>query len=260
VQIDWLIVAAQVLNFLLLVWLLKRFLYRPVLAAMARRQQHIGERLQAAEARERQAGQAQARYEAELERLEARRETLLAAARAEVDAERHALREQARAEIEATEARWRRDLQREQAEFLAELRREIGSAAQAVASQWMLELADADLQERMSARLLARVAALDPGTRETLAGSREGLTLRTAWPLDEPARAQIAQRLQASLGRPVPVQWVHDETLICGLALEGGGHRLDWDLADRLEGLAQRLQARLSALAVPAGAAPAGPA
>ena len=35
--IDWFTVGAQALNFLILIWLLKRFLYRPVLAAIEAR-------------------------------------------------------------------------------------------------------------------------------------------------------------------------------------------------------------------------------
>ncbi|NLX99005.1 MAG: hypothetical protein GXY83_22905 [Rhodopirellula sp.] len=35
--IDWFTVAAQVVNFLILVWLLKRFLYKPILHAIARK-------------------------------------------------------------------------------------------------------------------------------------------------------------------------------------------------------------------------------
>ncbi len=50
-QIDWLTVIAQIVNFLILVWLLKRFLYQPVINAMDQREQRIAERLQKAELR-----------------------------------------------------------------------------------------------------------------------------------------------------------------------------------------------------------------
>ena len=44
-DVDWITVSAQIVNFLILVWLLKRFLYRPVLNAMNRREQRIHQRL-----------------------------------------------------------------------------------------------------------------------------------------------------------------------------------------------------------------------
>lgn len=248
-QIDWLIVGAQLLNFVVLVALLRRFLYRPVLAAMERREQHIAQRLRAADDREQRARETQERYEAQLAQVATRREELLKAARQEADAERHELRERARAEVEATEARWRSDLQREQGEFLVELRREIAATAQAVAGQILTELADADLQQRMTARLLTRLDTLEAGERTALAGGPEGVTVRTAWPLDDAARTQIEKQFRQRLGRQVPVHWQRDDTLVCGLSIEGSGHRLAWDLADRLDTLAQRLRERLATLA-----------
>ena len=43
-QIDWITVAAQIVNFLILVWLLQHFLYGPITRAMQRREQRIAER------------------------------------------------------------------------------------------------------------------------------------------------------------------------------------------------------------------------
>jgi len=47
-EINWFTVIAQIVNFLILVWLLKRFLYKPVLKAIAEREQKIASRLDAA--------------------------------------------------------------------------------------------------------------------------------------------------------------------------------------------------------------------
>jgi len=43
--IDWFTVVAQVVNFLILVWLLKRFLYRPILNAIDAREKRIATKL-----------------------------------------------------------------------------------------------------------------------------------------------------------------------------------------------------------------------
>ena len=47
--LDWFTVAAQIANFAILVWLLKRFLYRPVLDAMAAREKRVRETVAAAD-------------------------------------------------------------------------------------------------------------------------------------------------------------------------------------------------------------------
>ena len=55
-SVNWFTVAAQVVNFLILVWLLHRFLYGPIIAAMDRRERRIAERLQDAQRKGRYRG------------------------------------------------------------------------------------------------------------------------------------------------------------------------------------------------------------
>lgn len=59
--IDWFTVGAQTLNFLILVWLMKRFLYQPVLDAIDAREQRIAQEL--ADAAQKQAQAQQEREE-----------------------------------------------------------------------------------------------------------------------------------------------------------------------------------------------------
>ncbi|MEO5958542.1 MAG: F0F1 ATP synthase subunit B, partial [Opitutaceae bacterium] len=49
--IDWFTVGAQVLNFLILVWLMKRFLYKPILNAIDAREKKISAELADAESK-----------------------------------------------------------------------------------------------------------------------------------------------------------------------------------------------------------------
>ena len=44
-QVDWITTIAQIINFLVLVYLLKRFLYGPIVSAMIHREAHIAERV-----------------------------------------------------------------------------------------------------------------------------------------------------------------------------------------------------------------------
>ena len=53
--IDWFTVGAQALNFLILVWLLKRFLYKPILHAIDEREKRIAKELADADAKKAEA-------------------------------------------------------------------------------------------------------------------------------------------------------------------------------------------------------------
>ena len=66
--------------------------------------------------------------------------------------------------------------------------------------------------------------------------------------IDASQRGQATRALHERLGRDTPVHYERDEALVCGVALEGGGHRLGWSVADYLQGLERRLRERLSAL------------
>lgn len=247
-QIDWLIVGAQVVNFLLLVFLLQRFLYRPVLEAMARREKRIADRLHEADAREQSAQRKAMQYEQQLAQIDAQRTELLAAAKTAVADERRDLLARAHAEITQAETHWRQDLEREQRELLGDLRHELAAAAQLVARKALADLADAELQQQMISTLLGRLDRLDSQARAALAASGDGLTVRAAFMLDSTQRGQITRALHERLGREVAIHYAQDDALVCGIALEGGGRQLAWNLADYLDGFEQRLRERLSTL------------
>ncbi len=76
-EIDWLTVSAQIVNFLVLVWLLQHFLYKPVIDAMDRRQQSIADNINEAKNREQTAQLTMQNYESKIAALEQDKANLL---------------------------------------------------------------------------------------------------------------------------------------------------------------------------------------
>ena len=87
-QLDWTTFLLEIANFLVLVWILQRFLYDPVRAAITRRQERIEALLGEARAAEAKAEELKSRYENRLKEWGAEREKLRAQLVAELDAER----------------------------------------------------------------------------------------------------------------------------------------------------------------------------
>ena len=167
-QIDWLTVAAQIVNFLVLVWLLQRFLYRPITSAMRRREERIESRL--AEAREaRETAEAEERRLEEKEAdLDARADAILASAREEAEELRERLERELREEMEEKRAAWRRHLAEERDALVVSLRRQAGQKVLRIAERVLADYADSDVAERVS--------RLDPGRRSRVGGRlREGV-------------------------------------------------------------------------------------
>src|SRR5215510_12857702 len=109
--IDWFTVVAQSINFLLLVWLLKRFLYRPILSAMDAREQRITAQLHDAEALKQEAEAQSKDLRAASEEFARRKQALFDEAKAEADTTRERLSEEARHEIQSLRRKWHETLQ-----------------------------------------------------------------------------------------------------------------------------------------------------
>jgi F-type H+-transporting ATPase subunit b len=174
-KLDWFTVAAQIGNFLLLLWLLKRFLYRPIFAAMAARQQRVNPALSEAEAKAAAAEALQQDYLARQQEMAASRETWLARVREEVAAQRQIWLTRARTEVEEARERRRAELEREQRGYEETLQREAGQRLLALARRALRDLGGAELEAQMASVLLTRLRALDGETRRTLAeAARDG--------------------------------------------------------------------------------------
>ena len=243
-EIDWLTVGAQIVNFLVLVWLLQHFLYGPVTKAMARREARIAERVRSAEQRETDAEHERDALRAQKDRLVAEGDALLAAAREDAEAERERLLRAARDEVEASRHEWQRQLQDERDGFLTEVRRDTAEGFAALARKALSDLADVALEEQMIATLGRRLAALDDAERADWRDHAD-LTVTTAGLLDAERREAATARLREQLGTDIAPRFEQDPDLLCGIALNADARRLGWSLADYLDDFERRLMDRL---------------
>ncbi len=243
-KLDWFTVAAQIGNFLLLLWLLKRFLYRPILAAMAARQQRIAAALMEAQTQAAAAEALQREYLARQQELATSRETWLTQAREEVAAQRQTWLIQARTEVDESRERWRTELYREQQDFQRTLQREANQRLLALARRALRDLGNADLEAQMASALLARLQTLDHETRQTLAqAARDGCAIITAFPLPELQRRTLTDGLQQLFGPELNPDFRTDPAASPGITLETPSQRLAWTLDGYLDGFAAELQA-----------------
>jgi F-type H+-transporting ATPase subunit b len=239
--IDWFTVGAQVVNLLILVWLLRRFLYGPITRAMEQRQRGIDEELAAAERSRTDAAAERERLRAETERFAAEREVRTRELRDELEGTRRSQLADARAEVDELQARWRESVEREREGFLLELRQRSGQQVVEVARQALRDLADEPLEGRVITRFLARLAALDLDQRATLLeGARSNggrVHLRTAFEVPEPLRAQLVTAVGATLGPEYDVRFEVVPTLLGGIELRAGGQAVAWTFDEYLETL-----------------------
>ena len=247
--IDWFTLVAQVVNFLVLVGLLKHFLYDRILGAMNEREATIAGRLQDA-ARERESAAAEAAlFRSRNRELEAQREQRLAEATDEAGSLRQQLMEQARLDTETAQAQWLESLQRERQGLLQDFRERLGQGVFSLASQALRELAEANLEEQVVKVFVEQVRTLDPAERETVVAavrdSSRAVEIRTAFPLQAQAQADLSRALREHLDDSIELRFTTVPELICGIELRAQSYRLAWNLDAYLEGLEAQVFAAL---------------
>ena len=239
--IDWFTVGAQAVNFLILVWLLKRFLYQPVLAAIDGREQLIAATLKdAAE----QKARAQATGEELRKRtaaFDAERECLMRKAADDGAAQRQRLIEAARQESELLRVKLAQSLAAQRAELGRQLLLRTQAEVFALTRKALSELAGASLEDRMIEVLIDRLHGLPEPEKLALAGAKAdaAVLVRSAYDLAPAGRAKLEAAIRERVHANTAVRFETAPALVCGLELSLDGVKLAWSVSDYLSTLAQ---------------------
>ncbi|MCA9285596.1 MAG: hypothetical protein KDA22_10290 [Phycisphaerales bacterium] len=245
--IDWFTVVAQGVNFLILVVLLRRFLYGPIQRAVAQRETRLQERLREAEEKSRAADEREASLANEQAELEATRDRAMADARAKADTERRGLTAAARRDVERARSEWMESFAQQRSAVMAQFARATTNAACDIARRTLRDLADASLEERLVTRFLGHLGALKDPERSAFADAARAadghVTVRTGFPLSPEQKASLETGLADVLQRQPAIAFMaagHGEN---GITVEASGRRIAWTL-DRY---VDEIQARLTA-------------
>ncbi|WP_018608037.1 F0F1 ATP synthase subunit delta [Uliginosibacterium gangwonense] len=246
--IDWFTVGAQTLNFLILVWLMKRFLYQPILHAIAAREKRITDELAAAAAKKAEATQERDTYQRKNAEFDQQRAEMLDKATEDAKAERQRLIAEAHTAIDAMRATHEIALNREQKNLHEEIARYTQREVFAIARKTLGDLAGISLEARICEVFTHRLGTLDAATKQVLAaavGSSRPVLVRSAFELSAEQRAAILQALQVALAADVHLNFADAPDLISGIELSTAGQKLAWSIADYLASLDEHINAWL---------------
>lgn len=256
-EIDWFTIGAQILNFLVLVWLLKRFLYQPVLDAIDQREQRIAKALREAAESKTQAASERAELQAKGEAFDAQRAELLAKAVAEAADERQRLSVAARAAVDDLKQQQSAALARDAKTLSAEIRRRAEAEVFDIARKALADMADVALEERMTGLFIARFAALQGAEKSAVANlltsSSEPAVIRSAFALSKQQQAAIVSAIKAVFDVMSNPHFEVAPDLVSGIELVGGGQKLAWSLSDYLKTLEKSVAGLLSSQGAGAG-------
>lgn len=243
-SIDWLTVVAQIINFLVLVWLLQRFLYGPITQAMEAREQNIRQRLDDAAETKRQAEAEAAKLKDARDQLEAGREDLLSKARADADKLKRELDDEMREEMEKRRGAWRLELEEEEGAFVTDLRKRAVEQFYALAREALGGLAHKTLNEAIAEGFADRLADLENDSlgklREAARHSNGAMTVESGFALSTAMKQRVTGAVREQLATDAEVDYIVNEELISGVRLRVGGQTVAWSLGSYLDRLEQR--------------------
>ncbi len=240
-QIDYFTIAAQVVNFTLLVFLLKHFLYNPLLKLMDEREMKIISRQKAAEDAKSEAKTRELSYRKKLEELSAEHEELLVKAKEDAKEFKADMMKKAREEIEETKVEWQRDLQRQRDDFISDLRKYSGQQLYAITRRAMRELANEDLERQIMIVFINRLKNLEESERETIKDlfkdSEQIITVRSAFDVPEEIQQQIKDAIATHARSDVRMQFEIVDDLISGMVMSAKNVEIAWSIAGYLDSL-----------------------
>lgn len=239
--IDWFTVGAQALNFIVLVWLLKRFLYKPILNAVDAREKRIVAELADADEKKAEAQKERDEFQHKNEVFDQQRAALLRKVTDEAKAERQRLLDDARKAADALSAKRGEALRSDANNLNQAIRRRTQQEVFAIARKALTDLAAASLEDRMCDVFTRRLRAMDGKAKEGLGAAlktaSEPAFVRSAFDLPAVQRAAIQNALNETFSAEVHVRFETAPELVSGIELTTNGQKIAWSIADYLASL-----------------------
>lgn len=243
--IDGFTLVAQIVNFLILVWLLKRFLYKPILNAIDQREKHIALQMEEADNRKAEAAKELAAYQQMNEEFKNQRQKLLNKAVSEVDAERIRLLDELHLEVEMLRLDYLETLRREQQTFSSEITQLTQKQVFDIARKTLRDLASVSLEEQIAKAFLNKLEIItDEERKQMVAGfmsTRNPVIIRSSFNLSHDLQSQIKLKIKEVYHVEPTIIFETTPRLVSGITLIFGGLKIMWSIDEYLNELKNNL-------------------
>ncbi len=243
-SIDWITVAAQIVNFLVLVWLLKRFLYRPILDGIDARETEITNRMQEAARAEEKAQTVESDYHEKVQALHVAQSDMTETIRKKAEDRRDALLAEAHQKMDREHKAWQAHLDDEARKYTARMHRAGAGALLELTRKALSDLADETLEGRMAHHVAKQIAPMATDLRRA-AGEPANAVVSSHDPLPSSAQDDLAAAMKVVFPQ-IALQFETDEDQAPGLVLRMGGAQLAWTIDTYIDGLDALMEEQLA--------------
>ena len=240
-EINWFTVIAQIVNFLILVWLLKRFLYKPVLDAIDERKKKIASQLHDAATNKAEAKKEQEVFRQKNEDFDKERATKMDKAREEVNSEKERLFEEVRAESTIMRSKYDALLKQQKRELADTLKRKTKNAVFDIVGKTLADLANVNLEEQIVNVFINRIKDLDDENKtklnKALNNNHRSISIKSAFELSEISKKELEKAIENINGQPNNFKYLLEPQLVSGIEINTESYQLAWNIDSYLDAL-----------------------
>ncbi|MDI1230903.1 MAG: F0F1 ATP synthase subunit delta [Methylobacter sp.] len=233
----------EIINFLILIWILQRLFYKPLLEVIAKRKQFIDQSLNDAKNLQQQAEQQCGLYENRKKLWEQEKQAAITALHQQLEAERRAQLDRLNVDLEQERQKAKVTLSKQQQELQQQAEKQALKSAAKFAGMLLQQSAGPDLEARLFTLLMDNLTTLPDACKLclTMLGAKKSVPIKitSAYSLSIEMRHQLEQKLGALISSQIIFQYLQDEALIAGLRMDIGAWVLNANLQHELIGFAE---------------------
>ncbi|MBA3829313.1 MAG: F0F1 ATP synthase subunit B [Taibaiella sp.] len=238
-SINWFTVIAQIVNFLVLAWLLKRFLYKPVLNAIDEREKRIASQIGDAEKKEADAKTEKETFRKKNEDFDRQRTALIDKALEETKAEKQRLLEEARKEATDLSKKMAEALKENQENLVKKIAEKAKDEVFVIVGKTLKDLANIALEQQIVDVFTGHLKNLNENEKKdlgtALAKSAAPVIIRTTFDITAAQQPGLEQSIKDAAGTDATFKFQTVPELISGIELNAGGYKIAWSISEYLE-------------------------
>lgn len=250
-NINWFTVIAQLLNFLILVWLLKKFLYKPILNAVNERERKITDELKNADAQKADAQIAQEAFKKKNEDFDTHKKGLLDKAVADVKVAKQELMDTAKADAKKLGSKMKKSYQKTQELQLKEHTQNTQEQVFAITRKALADIASVGLEEQSVAAFIKYLKAVKKEEKQqfidAFTSDSDSILIKSAFDLSAKQQEQLTASVNELLSAKTVLQFKIAPQLISGIEISTNGCKMAWSFSEYLSALQKTISQEVKA-------------
>ena len=247
-NISWFEIIAQIINFFLILFILQKLLYKPVLKAMAQRQERIEKSQLEADAKMKDATALMAEYDEKMTNIQKEKREILEEARTQAQEKKESLIEDYKQEAESKRHVYLKEVEDEMESFTLHLRKNLGESAVKIASRILEAISSKELEGEVFNTFILDLKNLNrniPDAEDLK--EEEHAQIRSFRPLSQYEKKTVEEVLKEQLKNVKEIRYETDAELVLGYELSLETYTLHTNIKNYLDEIEKDIIENLNA-------------